>query len=265
MAYETIDAHQQDTPVLTVELNRPDKLNAVSDVMLAELNEVFKTAERDASVRAILLTGKGRGFCAGQDLNIARERKPEDGEFSFREHLTTTYNPLILRMRQMPKPIIAAINGVAAGAGMSIALGCDIRIAAESASFVQAFVKIGLIPDSGSTWLLPRLIGMTRALDLALTGRKIGAQEALDWGMVNRVVPDENLRETAWLFANELASAPTKTLGYIKRAFDFAATSSLAEVLDHEADLQEVAGRTADHQEGIAAFLEKRPPHFTGE
>lgn len=255
----------QDGGLLTITLNRPDKLNAVTDVMLAELNEAFKNAERDASVRAVLLTGAGRGFCAGQDLNIARDRKPDAGEFSFREHLTTTYNPLILRMRQLPKPIIGAINGVAAGAGMSMALACDFRIAAESASFLQAFVKIGLIPDSGSTWLLPRLVGMTRALDLMATGRKIDAQEALDWGMVNQVMPDADLMPAARKIAVELAAAPTKTIGYIKRALDFASTSTLAEALDNEADLQEIAGRTADHQEGIAAFLEKRPAHFTGE
>jgi 2-(1,2-epoxy-1,2-dihydrophenyl)acetyl-CoA isomerase len=255
----------QEVGVMTVTLNRPDKLNSANDTMLAELNETFKNAERDPSVRAILLTGAGRGFCAGQDLGIARDRQGEAGEFSFREHLERTYNPLILRMRQMGKPIVGAINGVAAGAGMSIAMACDFRIAAESASFLQAFVKIGLIPDSGSTWILPRLVGMTRALDMMLTGRKISAQEAFEWGLVNQVVPDADLMSTASAFVGELAAAPTKTIGYIKRALDFAATSTLAAALDNEGDLQEIAGRTADHHEGIAAFLDKRPPQFKGE
>jgi 2-(1,2-epoxy-1,2-dihydrophenyl)acetyl-CoA isomerase len=264
MAYEAI-LTQQDDAVLTITLNRPDRLNAATDQMLDELIDAFKNAERDSGVRAILLTGAGRGFCAGQDLGAAQERQAEAGGLSFGEHLRRTYNPLILRMRQMPKPIIGAINGVAAGAGMSMAMACDIRLAAESASFLQAFVKIGLIPDSGSTWMLPRLIGMTRALDLMLTGKKITASEALGYGLVNQVVPDADLAATAAQTAAEFAAAPTKAIGYIKRALEFAATGTLADALNNEADMQDIAGRTADHTEGIAAFLEKRPAHFKGE
>jgi 2-(1,2-epoxy-1,2-dihydrophenyl)acetyl-CoA isomerase len=264
MAYQAI-LMQQDGSVLTITLNRPDKLNAATDLMLDELNDAFKNAERDAAVRAILLTGAGRGFCAGQDLDTARERQATGEGLSFGEHLRRTYNPLILRMRRMPKPIIGAINGVAAGAGMSLAMACDVRIAAQSASFLQAFVKIGLIPDSGSSWMLPRLVGMTRALDLMLTGRKISAQEGLEYGLVNRVVADAELMAVAGQTAAEFAAAPTQAIGYIKRALDFASTSTLADALNNEADLQEIAGRSADHDEGIAAFLEKRPPKFRGE
>ena len=264
MAYESI-LFEQDGGVLTITLNRPDKLNAFTDKMLGELIDAFKAADRDASVRAVLLTGAGRGFCPGQDLADARQRQESADGMSFGEHLRHTYNPLILRMRQHSKPIIGAINGVAAGAGMSLAMACDIRIAAESASFLQAFVKVGLIPDSGSTWMLPRLVGTTRALELMLSGRKIDAKEALEIGLVNRVVPDADLMATARQTASEYAAAPTKAIGYIKRALDFASTNGLETTLDNEADLQEIAGRTADHQEGIASFLEKRPPQFKGE
>lgn len=255
----------QDGAVLTITLNRPDKLNAATNEMLAELIDAFKNAERDPSVRAILFTGAGRGFCAGQDLGAARERGAGSEGFSFGEHLRHTYNLLALRMRQMPKPIVGAINGVAAGAGMSMALACDVCIAAESASFLQAFVKIGLIPDGGSTWLLPRRVGMARALDLMISGRKIGAQEALSWGLVNQVVPDADLMPTARQAAAELAAAPTKTIGLIKRALEFSITGTLADTLENEADLQDIAGHTADHREGLAAFLEKRPAQFKGE
>ncbi len=264
MGYETL-LIEQDGGVLTVTLNRPDKLNAVTDKMLAELLDAFKQAEREPSVRAVLLTGAGRGFCPGQDLDDARQRQQSSHGMSYGEHLRNTYNPLILKMRQIPKPVIGAINGVAAGAGMSMALACDIRLAAESATFLQAFVKVGLIPDSGSTWMLPRLVGMTRALDLMLSGRKIDAREALETGLVNRVVPDAELMPTARQTASEFAAAPTRAIGYIKRALDFAANSTLEEALNNEADLQEIAGRTADHQEGVAAFLEKRPAQFRGE
>jgi 2-(1,2-epoxy-1,2-dihydrophenyl)acetyl-CoA isomerase len=264
MAYETL-LTEQDGGVLLITLNRPDKLNAFTDAMLGELIDAFRQAERDGTVRAVLITGAGRGFCPGQDLGDARQRQESGDGLSFGEHLRRTYNPLILKMRQLPKPIIAAVNGVAAGAGMSLAMACDFRIAAESASFLQAFVKVGLIPDSGSTWMLPRLVGMTRALDLMLTGRKIDAREALSIGLVNQVVPDSDLMPLARQIAGDFASAPTRAIGFIKRALDYSANHTLEETLSHEADLQEIAGRTADHKEGIAAFLEKRPARFSGE
>jgi 2-(1,2-epoxy-1,2-dihydrophenyl)acetyl-CoA isomerase len=262
--YETI-LLEQNGGVLKITLNRPDKLNAFTDTMLDELTHAFKAADGDSSVRVVILTGAGRGFCPGQDLASAVERGAGNGNFSYSEHLRTHYNPLILGMRGLSKPIIAAINGVAAGAGMSLALACDYRIAAESASFIQAFVKVGLVPDSGSTWMLPRLIGMTRAMDMMLSGRKVSAQEALGMGLVNSVVPNEQLMDTANQLAQEFANAPTRTIGYIKQAVEFAADSTLEEALNKEAELQDKAASTSDHAEGIMAFLEKRPAQFAGK
>jgi 2-(1,2-epoxy-1,2-dihydrophenyl)acetyl-CoA isomerase len=264
MAYESLLTASEGA-VLTITLNRPDKLNAFTDKMLGELNEAFKHAERDAAVRAIVLTGAGRGFCAGQDLDSVKSREADAaGSLGYGEHLRHTYNKLIVRMRNLEKPIIAAVNGVAAGAGMSLVMACDLRVAAENASFMQAFIKIGLVPDSGSTWMLQRLIGQARAAEMMLTGRRISAQEALDWGLINRVVPTDQLTANAAAWGAEMAALPTVSIGYIKRAFNRAATASLAEALEYEADLQEMAGRTEDHKEGVASFLEKRQPQYHG-
>jgi 2-(1,2-epoxy-1,2-dihydrophenyl)acetyl-CoA isomerase len=264
MTYETL-LYQCADSVLTITLNRPDKLNALTETMLLELADAFRRAGDDSTVRAVILTGAGRGFCSGADLSAAMEQAMASGGMNYGANLRKTYNPLILGMRSLPKPIIAAVNGPAAGAGMSLALACDVRIAAESASFLQAFVKIGLVPDSGATWLLPRIIGAARALDLMLSGRKVNAQEALAMGMVNQVVPNDQLAAAVNQVAHEFANAPTKTIGYIKQAVEFALDSSLEAALNQEADLQDLAGSTDDHHEGVAAFLEKRSPHFKGQ
>ena len=261
MSFETI-RYEQDGGVLTITLNRPAKLNAGTDQMLAELLKAFKQAGRDSSVRSVILTGAGRGFCAGQDLASTQER---DEDMKYGAHLRHTWNPVVTRMRKLQKPIICAINGVAAGAGMSLVLASDLRYASNKASFIQAFVKIGLVPDSGSTWVLQRLIGPTRAMDMMITGRKVRAQEALEWGLVNAVVEHDNLMSEAQGLAQTLATMPTRAIGLIKRAADYAADSTFAEALEYEADLQDIAGATADHQEGVTAFLEKRKPVFMGK
>jgi len=263
MSFETI-LYAVGNNILTITLNRPDKLNAMTPLLLSELKEAFQQADADPTVRVVILTGAGRGFCAGADLAAASELMMKGG-FSYEENLNATYNPLILTMQRLQKPIIAAVNGVAAGAGMSLALACDIRIAAESASFLQAFVKIGLIPDSGSTWMLPRLIGMTKALELMLTGQKVTAAEALTLGMINQVVLDAALVSTVQNMAQQFAAAPTKAIGLIKQAMSFAMTSTLEAAMKNEAALQGIAGKSADHLEGIAAFFEKRPAAFRGE
>ncbi len=262
MSFETI-LYAVENGILTITFNRPDKLNAMTPTLLRELKEAFEDAGKDTQVRVVILTGAGRGFCAGADLAAASELMMSGG-FSYEENLNATYNPLILTMQSLQKPIIAAVNGVAAGAGMSLVLACDLRIAAESASFLQAFVKIGLVPDSGSTWMLPRLIGMTKALELMLTGQKVTAQEALALGLVNQVVADADLGEIVQKMAEMFATAPTKTIGLIKQAVNFASTSTLEAAMKNEATLQNVAGQSADHMEGVAAFLEKRPAIFIG-
>lgn len=250
--------------IATITLNRPDRLNAFTDEMLAALGDALKNAERDEAVRCLVITGSGRGFSAGQDLASVQEREASGG-MSFRAHLEHAYNPIIRRIRSMEKPVVAAVNGVAAGAGASLALACDLRIAAESASFIQAFIGVGLIPDNGSTWFLPQMIGFPRAFELAITGRRLTAKEAFDLGVLNQVVPDEDLVDAVLNLALQLADSPTKAVGLTKRAMNRALTSSLDEALDYEAQLQEIAGRTADHREGVAAFLAKRPPQFKGQ
>lgn len=255
---------QVEAGVAVITLNRPKQLNSFNPEMHKALKRALKQAEADDSVRAVLLTGAGRGFCAGQDLN---DRNVNSGAEmpDLGESIEKYYNPLIKQISNMPKPVIAAVNGVAAGAGANIAFACDIVFAAQSASFIQAFCKIGLVPDSGGTWVLPRLIGSARAKALMLLGDKVTASQAQEWGMIWQCVEDEALIETAMSVANHLATQPTKGLGFIKHALNHSSEHSLEDQLNMEKDLQRLAGQTDDYREGIAAFFDKRAPEFKGK
>lgn len=248
--------------VLRLTLNRPDKLNAFNEEMHGALRAGFERAHSDENVRAVLLTGTGRGFCAGQDLGDRDPRK--GGAPDLGQTIETFYNPLLRLIRGLDKPVVCAVNGVAAGAGANIAFACDITLAARSARFIQAFAKIGLVPDSGGSWSLPRLVGEARAKALALTGEPLDAETAANWGLIWRAVDDAALMDEAAALAARLAAGPTKGLGLTKRAIQAAATNSLDEQLEFERDLQREAGRSADYAEGVAAFLEKRKPEFKG-
>jgi 2-(1,2-epoxy-1,2-dihydrophenyl)acetyl-CoA isomerase len=251
-----------DAGVLRITLNRPEKLNAFNPGVHLGLADAMMRAETDAAVRCLLITGAGRGFCAGQDLT---ERDMKAAAIDLGGGLETWYNPLVKRMRALPKPIVCAVNGVAAGAGANFALACDIVLAARSASFIQAFVKIGLVPDCGGSYFLPRLAGMQRAMALAMTGERLSAEDAERWGLIWKCVDDAQLGAEAEKLSRELARGPTKSLGLIKRALYSSANNDLAAQLDLERDLQREVGKGADYREGVAAFLEKRPPRFTGQ
>lgn len=240
-----------------VTLNRPERLNSFNAAMHRALAATLRALDEDESCRAVMLTGAGRGFCAGQDL----EALGKDGVGNVLEEF---YNPLVRRIRGMAKPVVAAVNGVAAGAGANLALACDIVIAARSARFIQAFAKIALIPDCGGTWFLPRLVGDVRARALALTGDAVGADQAAAWGMIWKAIDDETMLYEAQALTAHLATQPTAALALIKRALDAAADNSLDQQLDLERDLQQEASRLPDHREGVSAFMEKRPARFTG-
>jgi 2-(1,2-epoxy-1,2-dihydrophenyl)acetyl-CoA isomerase len=244
--------------VFTITLNRPDVLNAFNAAVHAGLAKALKDARAD-DVRAVVLTGAGRGFCVGQDLTEFREAPGDIGD-----RLRSTYHPNVLAIRALEKPVIAAVNGAAAGAGLSIACACDIRIAADSATFIPAFVNIGLIPDSGGSYFIARLLGPARAFEWMSSGRRLTASEAHAWGLVSEVVEADALPDRAAALAAELAALPTRAIAMNKRLFDHAWQSRLEEQLDREAQLQSAATQTEDFREGVAAFLEKREPRFRG-
>ena len=249
-----------DGPVATLTLDRPQTLNALTVPVKIALREALESIAADTAVRSVILTGAGRAFCAGQDLAERDEPDAAPLEVEVRER----YNPIIRALRSMGQPVIAAVNGVAAGAGASLAFACDLRIAAEEARFVLAFGRIGLVPDSGATWFLPRLVGPAKAAELALVGDAMDAAEALQLGLVSRVVPGDQLMTEARALADRLAEGAPLALSLTKGALERSLTVDLDEALEGEAKLQGIAGASADHAEGLAAFREKRQPRFTG-
>jgi 2-(1,2-epoxy-1,2-dihydrophenyl)acetyl-CoA isomerase len=251
--------YEQQKNVAWITLNRPDKLNAFTEEMNKEVRKALTIAEKDPSVRCIVITGAGRAFCSGQDLSDVNE-STDHAEF-----LRERYNPMIEKIAKIEKPIVAAVNGVAAGAGMSLALACDFRLASEKASFIEAFIHIGLIPDSGSLYYLPRLVGHAKALELAVLGEKVSAEQAFELGLVTKVIPQDNWNSEVTDFAERLANLPTKAVGLIKRYLNESSTSTLKDMLEKEAYGQRTAGLTEDHKEGVRAFLEKRKPSFQGK
>ena len=262
MAYETIILDVADGAA-RLTLNRPDRLNSFNVDMHREIQSALDEIENDASVRVALITGAGRGFCAGQDLSD-RAVAPGGDDVDLGESLEERYNPLIRRLTKLPMPVVCAVNGVAAGAGANIALAADIVIAAKSAKFIQSFANIGLVPDSGGSWMLPRLVGQARALGMALTGDPILAETAAEWGLIWKAVDDDKLGAEADALVQKFAKAPTRGLAEIKQAIRTAASRTLDEQLDLERDLQRTLGRTEDYKEGVDAFLNKRKPTFNG-
>ncbi len=261
--YETIRYEKSDG-VGTIILNRPDVLNAVNEKMGQELLDALRNAERDDEVRCLIITGNGRAFCAGEDIQDLRGQYERGENPKLGERLLDKYNPIIRQIRRMQKPVIAAVNGAAAGAGAGIAYSCDIRVASDTAKFLQAFIGVGLAPDSGTSFFLPRLAGFAKALELSLTGDELTSKDAERYGLVSKVVPAEQLMATARELAMKFAQGPGKAIGLTKRALNKSISSDLEAVLEYESYLQEIAGATADHIEAVRAFFEKRKPAFKG-
>lgn len=247
--------------IATVTLNRPDVYNALNDGITYELQDALKAISKDGSIRVMVLTGAGKAFCSGQDLKAAAGQEKR----SFLDSLHKRYNPIISAMRNLPKPIICRLNGVAAGAGCSLALACDMIIASEEATLIEVFINIGLVPDSGSSYFLPRSVGKAKAFELCSMGNKVKANEALQLGLVNRVATADQLDAVVKEYTDYFSQAPTKSIGLIKRMLEKSATSTLDEMLEYEAYCQEIAGTSTDYKEGVTAFLEKRKPAFTGK
>jgi 2-(1,2-epoxy-1,2-dihydrophenyl)acetyl-CoA isomerase len=260
MTYQFI-VFEVDQGVARVTLNRPDVLNSIHTAMSGELQDALARAGREPTIRALLLTGAGRAFCSGQDLD---EVRPGAAVADFAAHARKAYTPLVRGLRELEKPVVCAVNGVAAGAGANLALACDLVLAAEESSFVQAFARIGLVPDTGGSFFLPRLVGLARATALTMLGEKIGARQAAEIGLIYRSCPAATLLDEASQLAAHLATQPTFGLGLTKRLLNASLVSDLDAQLDLEAELQGVAGRSADYAEGVAAFLAKRKPVFSG-
>ena len=254
--------YQVQDGIATITLNRPDVFNAFNDEQSYELQDALKQVARDAAVRVVVLTGAGKAFCSGQDLKAIAD---STGKRDLSESLHKRYNPIIRAMRALPKPIIARVNGVAAGAGCSLALACDLVVAAESAKFIEVFVNVGLVLDSGSSYFLPRLVGSARAFDMSTMGSRVSAQQAYDWGMVNKVTPDAELDAAVAVYTDYYKSAPTKAIAMMKKMLNKSFNSDLDSMLDYEAYCQKIAGNSADYKEGVTAFNEKRKPNFTGQ
>src|SRR2546429_9747235 len=264
MGYETILVEKRDQ-ITRITLNRPAALNSLNDKMGEEFYTALKDAETDEDTRCLIITGAGRAFSAGEDVSGLKERYGGDSHPSLGDHLRKKYPPIILRIRHMEKPVIGRINGIAAGTGASLALACDIRVASEEAGLKQAFIGVGLVPDSGSSYLLTRMIGLGRALELIMTGKTISAREAEQLGLINKVVAATELDKHTDELAHRLATGPTKALGLSKRIVNRVTSLELPEALEYEAYNQDIAGRTSDHLEAVKAFLEKRQPRFSGK
>ncbi len=257
----TIRTEVREPGIGWIMLDRPQVLNAFDDVMKRELRQAVEAMGRDSAVRCIVITGAGKGFCSGQDLD---DRDPEGPAPDLGETLRALYNPLIMAIRRVEKPVLAALNGVAAGAGLSLALACDMRIASEKARLIEVFTRVGLVPDAGSSYYLPRLVGLGRAFEMMALAPDIDAATALQWGLVNRVVPVDQFEVETMALATRLAQAPTKAIALIKRALERSFQTELTDQLDYEAHLQHIAGRSHDFREGVSAFLAKRPAAFQG-